>query len=212
MHLPEADPAYFSYVVEWIYQQKVGVEEQGDLIKVYLEEKVAQNPELKKWLENKEKNEVMEDTYYDYMDEVKEQLTEKALTYIEVWKLADFLSMPKLANYIMRRLVNEYDPRKLQCEDGFNFLPLVSACYAHQGPIRKWIMRLFAAGLTDMRQDWMSFEESKGYIKDNHEFLHECQWYGTIEREHAAQLSKQNLDATTAHIIQSENDLMLKEF
>ena len=41
----------------------------------------------------------MEDTYYVFMDDVKEQLTEKALTYIEVWELADFLSMPKLANY-----------------------------------------------------------------------------------------------------------------
>ena len=73
-------------------------------------------------------------------------------------------------------------------------------------------MRLFVARLTDMRQDWMSFEESKVYINDNHGFLHECQWYGTTEKGHAALLSKQNLDATAAHFIQSENDLMLKEF
>lgn len=154
MQLEEADPAAFSHVVEWVYHQKVGVGETGDLIKVSLDKKVAQNQALEVWLKNRQdKNKEMEDIYKKDISLVMVQLTERALTYISVWKLADFLGMPKLANYIMRRLINEFDPRKLKHEGGFDFLPLVNPCYDHNGPIRSWILRLFLTGLATVRRE-----------------------------------------------------------
>lgn len=135
VHFEESHPAAFSHLVEWIYQQKVGVEEQGDLIKA----------------------KVMKEMYKKDVRAVMEQLTERAIMYIEVWKLADYLSMPKLANYIMRRLVIEFDPRKMKHEKGFNFLLLVEARYSTPAGshMRAWIIRLLASGLAEFMSDGM---------------------------------------------------------
>lgn len=127
----------------------------GDLcIKVDLDKKVAQNPALEEWMKNRQdKNEGMEDIYKKDISLVMEQLTERALTYLSIWKPGDFISMPKLAKYIMQRLINDFDPRKLKRDGGFDFLPLANPCYDHNGPIRSWILRLFLSGLTTVRRE-----------------------------------------------------------
>lgn len=114
-----------------------------------------------------------------YVKDVME-LDDRVLSYIEVWRLADFLNMPKLANYIMRCLIIQFDPQKFLYEDGYNFLPLAAPYYSKESdirnPLRKWIFYLYASGLVKMPKSGLDCEDPKALVEGCSELLFDFQW------------------------------------
>lgn len=177
VHLEEADPTAFSFVVEWMYQGTIGTEEVGDMIKSRVDAKLVplkMLPNFNLWYGNREAGEGFEaekGMFGKSLSEVREELDARALVWIELWKLADFLNMPKLANIVMLRLITEFDPKKPKHEGGYNFLPLVAPCYDDETtnqstPVRTWIRFLFAAGLAKIQKPGADYEDSYSMMED----------------------------------------------
>lgn len=70
-----------------------------------------------------------------------------AVTYTDIWKLADYLDMPKLCNFVITRLFNAFDTKT---GDMYIMTGLVKPCYKGTVPetsLRYWIATLFALGV-----------------------------------------------------------------